>query len=197
MKQSKIDNDAHTTRLITVMASFGLDAVWTFKIVQDLLEWPTEHLQYAVNRLIKMELVSKHKNQLFVTDKGREFAAGAIARAEVAAPDKKFTLEALTGMDEDGKETMIEKAALPGTPKHYATQTTEDKLSGEQTRVQARKREASKLEITLEEFDKGVQSGQIKICKYCGQINIFDRRKKGGNTWQHQCRQCRKGARLK
>ncbi len=208
--QTRIENITNSIRLLLIIQAFKTrekepeengeqaeDLVWTVELFSFLLGWPESKVRRVINWTKSRHYITEHLGTYLLTDVGVEFSRAAMRRPEIRGAISAWKNEVLTGINPKGKQSKIDTAVLPGAEdRPVKAVTAEDILSASQLRLQARKRHARALGLSLEEFDAGVQSGRVRICDNTGEshIGIFDKK---GNGWQHLCRRCRKAKRRK
>ncbi|MCP4677704.1 MAG: hypothetical protein GY854_19745 [Deltaproteobacteria bacterium] len=99
------------------------------------------------------------------------------------SPD--FVFEALTGCTSDGKQSSIQRAALP-TRKPYRAPKAEENTDKTRWIEQLAKR----IGCSNYECVDWLNTGQIQECPQCKRLARFSRRS-DGEGWRSSCRMCR------
>ena len=192
--QAIIDLEADNVRLLLVIEAFGSEMKWSLETLTELLGWTTDRACKSLKMLINFGLLTANKEVFGITEKGIEYAAGAIINSESDARSYMFKNEVLTGMDLAGNQTVIANAALPSSSSgsKRGGGNVDDSIIDKQESLNSEKENAEKLGLSLTYFRECLKSGRVHLCSG-DHLGIFD---KHGNGWQHLCKVCRKKAEL-
>ncbi|MCP4540123.1 MAG: hypothetical protein GY832_23545 [Chloroflexi bacterium] len=191
--------EQHTDALLALMSirAFGTGLVWTAGRLAELMGWPRPMGEGVVEYLHGHGYLTTHRGEYLITDAGHTWIEESVAQACVRESIAAFADEALTGITKSGKRSKLTRAALPGSShEQHHTRSPEDQIARAQLERKAQAKEAKRLNITVEQFTKGLETGRVHICKGGDEphLGVFDRM---GDRWQSLCRKCRKQQRRK
>lgn len=176
-----------------LMSINGTTAPRTTEGIALHVEQGGEILRHVLARLLsKGGLSMSRKAEFFLTQFGAELVEGARAKPELtrsAAAQRLWKTEVLSGINNDGKQTEIENAALSTgrTPKSsFRNNINIDQISLYRGLMDA-------YGISPIEISEGLSNGSIRWCFKCKKYGVFSRCRSRSTGYQNECKNCRKG----
>ncbi len=186
--QKKINTEVDAVRVLMTISVWNVGLRWNQRMFCELFGWSQMHCNEVIEWLAARDLVELRGAQCFISSQGREHLAGALIKPQIQISIRAWKDEVLSGMDSRGRQTKIDRAALPSPGREQSTSESADEIIG---REQTWDRMARALGLSRGAFDDGVSEGRIRACKG-GHVGIFDRNGKG---WRSLCRKCRRAGR--
>jgi hypothetical protein len=171
---------------------------WTIDVLSEHLGIEYESVAESVYWLVMKGYLECRGTQYFRTVAGDVAWHEATEAIHFAAGNAQFEwrTEVLSGMDKDGDQTQIDRAAIPATgridnPRNKEEDSALKRISSER-RFQ---RIADDVGMSLADTIDGITEGSISICNSCGKWARHHRHNGTGKRFQSACISCRKGKR--
>lgn len=193
----KVQNNIHleqtAMKILGVLIQHDNMIMWTSGLLATHLREDEMIVSDAILLLRGRSCATVVAGNVSITEEGRELYEIESKNSTLDTSELDFRWEALTGTDLRGKQSKIDRAALPA-PKYVRNRNAEEDAAVEAcSNVERIELIAKKLGLELEETVSKLETGEIHWCRGrdgAGHWGVFLRHRAPGHTWQHICKKC-------
>lgn len=176
--------------MLGVMTRHRDDINFTLPILNQILMSDGSVISDAVTMAIKEGYIDVANDRITTTEEGIDaYETATYRNAIVSDAETEFRNEVLTGTTYDGKQTIIDRAALPGKSFSRDNGRIENNsIHGIEERRRLEQFVAATGE-TLDSVREGLESGRIGVCRNGGRPH-FGKFHKNGRVYRTICARC-------
>jgi len=194
--QNNIRLEQTAMKILGVLIQHDNMIMWTSGLLSTHLREDEMIVSDAILLLRSRGCASVVAGNVSITEEGREHyeIESKNSTLDTGKSELDFRWEALTGTDLRGKQSKIDRAALPA-PKYVRNRNAEEDAVIEScSNVERIERISAQFGLEIEDTVSKLETGEIHWChgfEGSGHWGIFGRHNVSGHTWKHICKKCR------